>query len=449
MDRITGQIAHFASGLRFEALTEPAVTAATERLIDALGCALGARDCGPAGIARTLAAGQAPGKYAGRALFTGEIVPLEMAAFVNSTMIRNFDFNDRFPGGHPSDGLGAHLALAGASETDGGRFLAAMVVTYETFIRLSKSSNLRGRGWDQGFAVAISTAAGICNLLRLSVEQTAHAIGMTATASVPLRVTRSGELTQWKNVATPFAARNGVFAALLAAEGMEGVGSAFEGRKGLFENITGPFEIDPFADAGGPFLIDQTLIKYWPLETNGQPAVWAALEMRDKAAPETIEAIEVRCDAFTRFEIGSEPEKWDPQTHATADHSLPYIFARALVDGPITVASFAEAKVKDPALRPLMAKIAVVEDAAIEAMLPEHMALRVTARTRDGKMHEIEVVDPLGHPNNPMRKPDIEAKFTALAEPAIGAARCRQALDAWWDVRNAADLRPLIGLLDL
>ncbi len=448
-DRITGQLAEFARALAFEDLTEENVDAATQRLVDSLGCALGAHDCQPAGIGRILAHGQSPGKYPGRVLFADDRMPVEIAAFINSTMIRNFDFNDRFPGGHPSDGLGAHLAMAGAGGIDGRRFLAAMVVSYEIFIRLSEASNLRGRGWDQGFAVALSTTAGMCNLLGLSVEATANAIGMTATASVPLRVTRSGELTPWKNVATSFAVRNGVFAALLAAEGMVGPGNAFEGRNGLFENITGRFDLAPFANQGGVFLTPRVLLKHWPLETNGQPVVWAALEMRDRVSAGDIEAIEVLCDAFTRFEIGSEPEKWDPQTRETADHSLPYIFARAMVDGPITVASFDQDLVRDPALRPLMARITVVADADIEAMLPQTMAIRVRARTRHGATHEVEIINPLGHPDNSMQDAHIEQKFIAQGAPVIGAERCRTALDAWWDVREADDVRRLIELLDV
>ncbi len=75
------------------------------------------------------------------------------------------------------------------------------------------------------------------------MQTTANAIGIAASSSVPLRVTRSGELTPWKSVATAYAARNGLFAACLAAEGMAGPGHAFEGRAGLFENITGPFTL--------------------------------------------------------------------------------------------------------------------------------------------------------------------------------------------------------------
>ena len=112
------------------------------------------------------------------------------------------------------------------------------------------------------------------------------------------------------------------------------------------------------------------------METNGQAVVWAALEMRNKILPEKIgliEGIEVYCDEFTKHEIGSEPEKWDPQTRETADHSLPYIFVRALLDGPITVQTFDEALVRDSKIRPLLKKIKVIADPNIEALLPDTM----------------------------------------------------------------------------
>src|ERR1041384_5592985 len=159
-----------------------------------------------------------------------------------------------------------------------------MIVVYEIFARLSDATRLSRQGWDQGYAIGIATAAGVCNLLKLSPEVTGHAIGIAATSSLPLRVTRSGELTSWKNVATAYAARNGLFAALLAAEGMTGPRNAIEGRNGLWEKITGPFEVAPFPNQGGVYLTPRFQLKYWPIETNGQPAVWAALELRSKVA---------------------------------------------------------------------------------------------------------------------------------------------------------------------
>ena len=448
MDRITEKIADYAAATKFEHLSAEAVHAAIQRLIDSLGCAVGAHDCEPAAIGRRLANGQTPGKYAGRTLCFGDTLPAEAATFINSAMIRNFDFNDRFPGGHPSDCLGALLALAGARGVDGRRFLASMIVVYEIFARLSDSTRLSRRGWDQGYAISVATAAGVSNLLQLPLIAAANAIGIAATSSLPLRVTRSGELTSWKNVATAYAARNGVFAALLAAEGMSGPPNAFEGRNGLWENVTGPFDLAPFPNAGGAYFTPRVQLKYWPIETNGQPAVWAALELREKVDPKHLVSIDVFTSKFTWFEIGSEPEKWDPQTRETADHSLPYIFARALVDGPIRVSSFEEDAVRDPALRPLMQKIKVIADDAIEALLPK-VRLRAVATTKDGARHEAQVENPLGHPDNPMQDHHIEEKFLALATPVLGEERSRAALESWWRVADALDVTALIKMLDL
>jgi 2-methylcitrate dehydratase len=324
-------------------------------------------------------------------------------------------------------------------------------VIYEIFARLSDSAKLSRRGWDQGYAIAISTAAGVCNLLGLSQQQTAHAVGIAAVSNLPLRVTRSGELTPWKSVATSYASRNGVFAALLAKEGMDGPGNAFEGRNGLWQNVTGEFEIEPFPNAGGPALTPRVQLKYWPIETNGQPVVWAALEMRKrvKAADiANIAEIEVFTSKFTWFEIGSEPEKWDPQTRETADHSLPYIFARALVDGPLTLASFHGDVVRDQALRPVMKTIKVTVDDAIEALLPS-IRMRVVAKMKDGSQHAVEVGNPIGHPENPMQDEDINEKFRVLAEPFLGADRTRSARDAWWKAKDAADIGGLMALLEV
>ena len=223
---------------------------------------------------------------------------------------------------------------------------------------------------------------------------------------------------------------------------------AFEGRAGLFDNITGPFTLLDFPTEGGPSLTPRVQLKYWPVETNGQPVIWAALDLRKRLKASDVQAIDVFANKFTWFEIGSEPQKWDPQTRETADHSLPYIFARAFMDGPVTTHSFTDDKVRDPAIRPLMGKLKVIVDDTLEAMLPR-MVLRITATTTDGKQHSVEIVDPLGHPDNPMQDKDIEDKFSAMAEPVLGAGRSRSALDAFWNAGAAGNIGALFAMLDL
>lgn len=177
--------------------------------------------------------------------------------------------------------------------------------------------------------------------------------------------------------------------------------------------------------------------------------MWAALELRAKTKPNELKEIDVFTSKFTWFEIGSEPEKWDPKTRETADHSLPYIFARALVDGPIRVSSFNDEAVRDPALRPLMQKIKVIPDDAIEALLPGKTLIRVVATMNDGTRHSVEVENPLGHPDNPMQDRHIEEKFMALAEPLLGKDRSRGALDSLWQFDKVEDVGSLMQLLDV
>ena len=95
-----------------------------------------------------------------------------------------------------------------------------------------------------------------------------------------------------------------------------------------------------------------------------------------------------------------------------------------------------------------MAKVKVTVDDAIEALLPK-VRLRAVATTNEGRRHTVEIENPLGHPDNPMRDEHIEEKFRAQAEPAIGRDGAAAALARWWDVRNAHDLRPLLALLDV
>jgi len=449
MDDTTRLIADCASRLTFDDLPDEIVHAAIQHTVDSLACAVAAYDSEPVTIGRRLARGALPERYPGRILGFGERSNAEAAAFVNTAMIRYLDFNDTAtPGGHPSDCLGAHFALAEAAGADGRRLLASIVATYELFIRFSRAINLRDMGWDQGFGVAVSTAAGLGNLLRLPAEVIGQAVAIAAVSSVPMRNTRAGALSLWKGAATAFAGRGGVLATLLAAEGMTGPDRPFEGRDGLQQLITGPFELEPFGGRDG-YRLPEVRLKYWPVESNGQPVIWAALDLRTKVDWRELADVEVSTYKFAIKEIAGEPEKWDPKTRETADHSLPYIFARALVDGTITAASFDEAAVSDPSLRPLMNKVRVRVDDELEAVYPATIALRLEVATVGGEHHTIEVRNPLGHDQNPMQDVDIREKFLRAGEPVLGAERARAALDRWWSLPSVATVSEALDCLDL
>jgi 2-methylcitrate dehydratase len=451
MDNLTRQIANFAAELSYEHLPEKVVAAATRFFVDALACGIAAHDCESAQIGLRLARGGAPEQYRGRILFHGERSTAESAAFVNTAMIRNLDFNDQYPGGHPSDCLGAFLAIAESAGADGHRLLTAMVIAYELFVRISDATGLRYKGWDQGFAIGICTVAGVGHLFQLSPQQIAEAVAIIAVANIPMRNTRAGELSLWKGAATSFATRNGVFAALLACEGMTGPDRPFEGKHGLWDLITGPFEFEPLPAEGGPYRSADVQLKAWPVEYNAQLPVWAARELRSKVDWHEITDIEIGTYTFAYTEIGSEPEKWDPKTRETADHSMPYIFAKVLMDDAISVAAFEESAYRDASIRPLMKKIRIHLDDEVNSLYPNVVAMKVKATTKDGRTISIFPRDPLGHTNNPMRDQDVRGKFTRTVEPVYGKEKTERVLERWWNIKNATatELSAALGLLDL
>ena len=439
MDNLTCQIANFAYELKFAQLPQDVVAAATRFMVDSLACAIAAHDCEPAQMGLRLARGAAPLKYPGRIICHGAMSTAETATFVNTAMIRNLDFNDEYPGGHPSDCLGAFLAIAESAQADGKQLIESLVIAYELFLRLSDATHLRYKGWDQGFAVGIGVAAGVGHLLNLTREQLAEAIAIIAVANVPMRNTRAGELSLWKGVATAYAARNGMFAALLAGEGMTGADKPFEGKHGLWDLITGPFQLTPLPTEGGPYQAPVTRLKYWPVEYNGQLPVWGALELREKVKWQELRDIEIGVYTFCYTEIGSEPEKWDPKTRETADHSLPYIFAKVLVDGTISVAAFEESAYRDPSLRPLMSKIRVYLDHQVDAIYPKTISMKIKATGNDGHVTELWPRDPLGHPNKPMGDEDVRNKFSRTVEPVYGKDKTKKCWKRWWKVSEMSE----------
>jgi 2-methylcitrate dehydratase len=441
LDSILESFADFASRLTYRDLPPNAVKASKERLLDTLGCALGAFDCDTANVGRSLAGPAAPKALAGRIVGSNDLAAADAAAFVNSCMIRDLDFNDTYPGGHPSDSLGAVFAVAPQINTSGERLITAAVVAYEIFIRIQMKAQLREKGWDQGFGISVGAAGGLANLMGLSREVAKHAIAITAVANMPMRASRAGQLSMWKGAATAYSVRNAVFGVQLAAAGMTGPEAPFTGRHGLLDLVTGPIELPPFGTAPDTFFMPRAKIKYWPVVYNMQALVWAAIELRKKVPVEDIESIDVETYWSAWHESGSEPAKWDPQTRETADHSLPYILAWTLRHGLIDHGAFVPEAYRDASIRPLMNRVTVRVDDAFEKDFPRVVHMRVTAKDRAGKAHQVYVVNPLGHEDNPVSWDELATKFLRLAEPRLGKDRAKSALEAWRNIEKAADVK--------
>lgn len=449
MDKTTLTLASYIASLDIDRLPAGTIREVKKRLIDAIGCGIGGYSSEPASIARQMAA-DSNGQPPARILGSGSHTSMEMAAFANTVMVRYLDCNDTYiskGSGHPSDMIPACLAVAEAHHASGRDTLRAIAAAYEIFTALADVIALRDRGWDQGVFVVLGSAAGAAKLLGLTSEQTANALAIAVTSNIHTRQTRSGELSMWKGCATAAAARAGVFSALLAQKGMTGPTAAFEGRHGVWDQVTGSFQLGRLGGEGVPFGVERTNLKFFPAEYHSQAPLWMALALRNKVPVEQIEGIDVQTYYTAWSEIGSEPEKWDPQTRETADHSLPYLLALALTDGGIKVDSFSAERMRDPALRQLMQRIRISENPGFTREFPSKLVTRIEVTTRGGQRLVETASYPKGHAKNPMSDSDVSSKFADLTQDLLTPGRREALLRALWDIELAADIAGVIDLV--
>lgn len=443
-DATVQRLVAYAQRARYEALPADAVHETRRHLIDTFASALGAYDDPVSAMARSVA-GRYRADDTARIWGSSTVATPEMAAFANGVMTRTLDISDTYLGrsrGHPSDMVAGLVAVAESVHADGKALIAAVSLAYDVYCSFCKSVDINSRGWDQPVYTVMGCVLGAAGLMGLTADQTGHALSLALTPNLALAQARRGSLSSWKGCAGANAARNAVFAAVLAKEGFTGPGEVFEGSGGFWDAV-GRAEW-PLPEAP---MIGQTRTKFLPVCYHGQSAVFAAFDLREKIDVQQIEAIQVDGYAVAIFMMANDASRWAPTTRETADHSLPYCVAVALLDGKLVSDSFADARLRDPAVAELMRKVKVTEDPALTAQYPESAPGRVTLRLRSGETLVAEIRYPRGHEMSPMSDAEIEAKFRDLAAGALGARGCDRALQGLWQLERMKDAGEITALL--
>lgn len=449
MDRTLALIADYATSLRYDDLPASAVRAAKQKLVDALGCALGAYAAEPCAIARRLCFATASPLTA-RVIGSLARTTPEMAAFANAVMVRYLDFNDSYrfkDAGHPSDAIPAVLAVAEAVRADGRQLITAIALAYEMQVRIIEEVPLDHRGWDQPVYVVLGSAVGAGKLLGLTPDQMAHAAALAVVPNIALYQNRIGELSMWKAGAAGMAARQGIFAALLAREGLTGPGEAIEGKHGLMSQVTGPFGLEPLGRQGQQFGVERPNLKTYPVRDSCQLIVRTALELREKVRPEEIAALEVQIYASMYRTAVESPELWAPKTRETADHSAPFSLAAALLDGDVTPETFSRARFRDPDVLALIGRMRIAENPEFTKQTPGKRNCRIEARTHRGEtavVHKIFTAEEL---QRPWTGDQVEAKFRRLVDGVLSPARTQASLDILWRLEDLGDAAALLDQL--
>ncbi len=279
-------------------------------------------------------------------------------------------------------------------------------------------------------------------------EKTRHAVNIAGVACAAMRQSRVGELSHWKGVAFADAARRGVYSALLARGGMTGPAPIFEGQMG-FEKELG-VSLGDLGERfkGPPAMILNTSIKYWPAEYHSQSAIEAALFLREQVgAGVEVKSMTIESHDASVDIIGSEPEKWKPETRETADHSLPYITAIAFIDGEVTERQFQPARFMDPKIWKFLENVKVERNAELSAMYPGAVANIVHVDLADGRRLTKRVDYPLGHAKNPLEDFEVEKKFLTLVAAAFTRDPAAKIIEHVWRLDEQCDVRHLMKLL--
>jgi 2-methylcitrate dehydratase len=448
------QLADYVHSTNYDVVPENVIHETKKRIIDSLGCGIGAFNEGPVKISRKVA--EAARDLQGSTLFgTRKRTTPDLAAFVNGIMVRYFDYNDTYLSkepAHPSDNIGPCFSVAESEHVTGKDLLLSIILAYEIQCRLCDAADIRHRGWDHVCYGLPSTALAAGKLMDLDTKKMTQAVNLALNSHITMRQVRAGELSMWKGCSFANAARNGVFSALLAREGMTGPSPIFEGEMGFFKQVSGPFEmnIDDFGGRNGSFKIAETYLKFFPAEIHSQTSIWAALEVRKEIEkPDDIVSVEIASHEAGYTILGKDPEKWNPLTKETADHSLPYIVGIALLEGKIDNSTYTERKFRDPKILDFLKKITVVEDKKLSAKYPEAVANRITVTLSSGRVISKQVDYHKGHPKNPMSDNEVEDKFERLTKKHLSRNQSRKILDSIWSLEKVKDARKAVSLLTL
>jgi 2-methylcitrate dehydratase len=451
-ETITAEMSRWAADLRFEDLGETAVHEARRYLLDSLGCALGGYQQEDVDIALDVL-GEIAGDGPATVIGSGTRMDVVSAALANALMVRVMDYNDIYwqqDPSHPSDIIPAALACAERQGKGGKELIVGIVLGHEFEMRLCEAAypGIRERGWHHGTLTAFVSPIVAGRMLDLPWEKIQHAIGISASHHGTLGAVTAGKLTMMKNTVDPMATEAGVMAALLAERGYTGPEHVIDGKEGLVHCLGPEWKLEILTEGlGDSWRIERCGMKFFPTEALTHAPISAVLQLVEEndLVPEDIVKVRIRSLARAA-DILADPSKYDPRTKETADHSLPYVIAAAVVDRKVTPEQFQPEKIMDPRIREQLPKVEVVADPEIESVFPALQRVGVTIETTDGRQVGMELDFPKGDPRNPLTEDEIEGKFDALAAPVLTGERARRLKDAVWRTEELDSVTELLEL---
>lgn len=419
-------------------VSEVATTHAVERiLLDSMGCALGAAKSSAVSAARRWAK-RISGMPAASIWATDEKSSVLGAAMVNCVMTRDLDLNDTYFShnpAHASDNIGACLAVGEAESATAAEIIKSILIAFEVQMRaceFTRASFFKHGGWDQTTLVTLASAAAAGVLLRLDEPRLAHALSI-AGCYPALGEMRVGQISMMKSVSAGLAASRGIEAAYLAREGVTGPAEIFEGPRGLGKRVLGECDWDLFTQPFEDWRLPRTCLKRYPAAYIIHSSLDAALALRHEfnVAPAAIEAVTVEAFGWLIEDMVNGmggTSRYDIDSRETADHSLPFCVAVALVDGEYGLRQLITQRWKAPEVKAILQKIKCVHDRNMDARFPPDRPSRVTIALKDGKQLTKEIAYPKGDYRSPFSDEELAVKFRSLSSDVLSPIKQERAI---------------------
>lgn len=450
---ISRQLARFALGLQYEDLPDEVVHEAKRHLYDTIGCAFGGFQTRGVQIVRRIYR-QLEGTHEATLLVSGERLPAVSATLVNSLAVQALDFNDlyvRSDLAHPSDLIPAALAAGEMTGATMKAVIVAIVLAYEIEQRLCDFAvpSLAERKWHHATLTQFVSPLVAGKLMGLSEDQLVHAIGIAGSHSHTIGAPATGKLTMMKNTVGPMAVRHGVFAALLAKEGYTGTEAIFEGEEGLMDVYGPDWDVAKLVDGlGESYKIMACAMKAFPTEVQTHSPITAAIKVvtEHDLQPEDVAEVVVLVDPATCERFFS-PAGYEPASRETADQSLPYCLAWAILERTVTIRIFDDEQFDDPRWKGLVHKIKGEANAAFEGLSPDTQPATVTIRTTTGEEHTVHVDYPKGDPRAPLTEGDQDDKFRDLTAAHLSDEGRQRMKEAIFDCEVLAGVHQFMALM--
>ena len=302
----------------------------------------------------------------------------------------------------------------------------------------------RAIGIDYATLIGIAATAGTGRLMGLTQGQIADAIDIYVAGNVALNQTRAGSVSNWKACSAPDASRKAIFAVQLSQAGLTGPDQVFEGRDGFYNRIK-RFQLPPLSTGNEPFAMLHCFTKRFALGQLAQTVVEAAVEARAFVTDlDAIQDINIHVSHVAIEVMADSPDKWNPQTHETADHSIPYAAAVAISYGTINDKYYEEPYLHDGRIRAPHRKSTRYPVRGGRPRNWRENLCDFEVVLRSGQRKTVRVEYHRGHWKNPMTDTELEEKFRSLAQRQLTTTHADRLLLQLWSLER---LQRIDGLM--